>query len=122
MSNVLCGKYAFINEDFYFTFQLKITIFSLASSAVTVIENPKAIENGIIWSPCERYLVVAQRKNFVDYLGVYNCDTWEAIKVSYTSHEKTLNEIFLFLLQMVRKVLFFEQIFKIECFRHFEVS
>lgn len=48
---------------------------------VAEIDNPKAIENGIVFSPCEKYLVVAQRINFEDYLKVYDCDTFEAIKV-----------------------------------------
>lgn len=63
-------------------FQIKITIFSLVSTVVAEIDNPKAIENGIVFSPCEKYLVVAQRINSEDYLKVYDCDTWEAIKVN----------------------------------------
>ncbi|KAG8171144.1 hypothetical protein JTE90_014019, partial [Oedothorax gibbosus] len=61
-------------------FHIKITVWSLVSRSITVIENPKAIKDGVAFSSCSKYMALVEKKKSEDFVGIYTCDTWEVLK------------------------------------------
>ncbi|XP_042902001.1 WD repeat-containing protein WRAP73 isoform X3 [Parasteatoda tepidariorum] len=61
-------------------FNFKITIWSLALSKSTVIANPKCVKNCYAFSKCSKYMAVVERKDFMDFIGIYSCDNFQHLK------------------------------------------
>ncbi|GFT07080.1 WD repeat-containing protein WRAP73 [Nephila pilipes] len=83
------SRHLLVISEFY----LKMTVWSLVSSTVAVIENPKLIKNCISFSHCERYLAVAERRRGEDCISIYTCDTWELLKF-FSVETKDLSGIY----------------------------
>ncbi|TYZ58098.1 hypothetical protein PybrP1_006690 [[Pythium] brassicae (nom. inval.)] len=58
-------------------FQLHATVWSLVDSAKYVIRSPKLAAKGFAFSPDGELLAVAERHDCKDFIGIYNCASWE---------------------------------------------
>ncbi|CAL1299941.1 unnamed protein product, partial [Larinioides sclopetarius] len=74
-------------------FHLKMTVWSLVSTTIAVIENPKPVKNCLSFSSCERYLTVAERRKCEDFISIYTCYTWEILKF-FSVETKDLSGIY----------------------------
>ncbi|GFY63812.1 WD repeat-containing protein WRAP73 [Trichonephila inaurata madagascariensis] len=83
------SRHLLVISEFY----LKMTVWSLVSSTIAVIENPKPIKKCLSFSHCERYLAVAERRKCEDYISIYTCDTWEILKF-FSVETKDLSGIY----------------------------
>ena len=61
-------------------FQLRITIWSLVSKSVHYIQFPKFSDKGLSFSKDGRYMVVVERKDFKDFLGIYHTEDWKLVQ------------------------------------------
>eukprot|EP01112_Ceratiomyxa_fruticulosa_P007573 TRINITY_DN1970_c0_g1_i3.p1 TRINITY_DN1970_c0_g1~~TRINITY_DN1970_c0_g1_i3.p1 ORF type:complete len:452 (-),score=74.72 TRINITY_DN1970_c0_g1_i3:49-1404(-) len=62
-------------------FQIRITVWSLVNRSMSYLRSPKFPgTQGISFSPDQKYVVIAERKDCKDYLSVYSCESWETVK------------------------------------------
>ncbi|XP_047138743.1 WD repeat-containing protein WRAP73 isoform X1 [Hydra vulgaris] len=61
-------------------FKLRISVWSLISKSVSYIKYPKHANKGLEFSKNGKYLAVAERRNFKDFISIFVCDTWEMIQ------------------------------------------
>ena len=61
-------------------FNLRLSIWSLVNKSVRYIKFPKFAETGLDFSADGRFVAVLERREFVDYCGVYDCENWQLVK------------------------------------------
>ncbi|DBA84979.1 TPA: hypothetical protein ACH3X2_005718 [Trebouxia sp. C0005] len=69
------GLHILVTADF----QIRITIWSLASKSFVYISGPKHATRGIKFSPDGEYMAVAERKECKDIISMYTCSNWSLV-------------------------------------------
>lgn len=61
-------------------FQLRRTIWSLTNKSIHYIQFPKFSDKGYDFSNDGKFMVMAERKDFKDFLGIYHTRDWKLVK------------------------------------------
>ncbi|XP_006785828.1 WD repeat-containing protein WRAP73 [Neolamprologus brichardi] len=63
-----------------FWLQLRITVWSLCTKAVSYIKYPKACQKGIDFSRDGSYMALAERRDCKDFVSIFVCDDWHLLR------------------------------------------
>ncbi|XP_075928983.1 WD repeat-containing protein WRAP73-like [Petromyzon marinus] len=58
-------------------FQLRITVWSLSSKAVSYIRYPKACAQGVDFTRDGRFMALAERRDGTDCVSIFSCSDWQ---------------------------------------------
>lgn len=61
-------------------FNLRITVWSLCTKAVSYIKYPKACQKGLDFSRDGCYMALAERRDCKDYVSIFVCDDWHLLR------------------------------------------
>lgn len=61
-------------------FHLRITIWSLISKSVSYMKYPKSCSCNLDFSPDGKYVAIAERRNSIDYISIFDCVSWQLVK------------------------------------------
>ncbi|KAJ1679858.1 hypothetical protein EV182_001185 [Spiromyces aspiralis] len=76
------GRHLLVWSDF----ELRLTIWSLVSDQKVYIQYPRLTGKGVDFHPDGKLMAVAQRKDYRDYIGIYEAESWSLIKVRTRRH------------------------------------
>uniref|UniRef100_K3X4Q4 Anaphase-promoting complex subunit 4 WD40 domain-containing protein n=1 Tax=Globisporangium ultimum (strain ATCC 200006 / CBS 805.95 / DAOM BR144) TaxID=431595 RepID=K3X4Q4_GLOUD len=81
LAGMVYGKWAPDSRHFITVsdFQLHATVWSLVDGVKYVIRSPKLGADGFAFSPAGDLLAVAERHDCKDFIGVYDCASWELV-------------------------------------------
>ena len=60
---------------------IKATIYNLAEQKQYIIKSPKGHEGCYAFSHNRRFLAIAEKREYKDYIGVYYCQNWRLVSV-----------------------------------------
>ena len=60
-------------------FQLKLSIWSMADMSINYIKNPKFEDKGWSFNSNGRFMLLAERHEIKDYIGIYSINDWQLV-------------------------------------------